>query len=255
MSFPVPDFTRQSVRHEPIRRELRVVRRRPLTSTIARITVGGDALAGFTSVGPEDHVKLLFPAPEGERVMRDYTPVGFSAERNELDLDFVLHGDTGPASRWAIAAQPGDPITVGGPRGSRLPPASARKYVLLADESSLPALSRWVAAAGTDVEVLAFVQSDSPDVLDYPLPGGDRVAVTRIGTDADSALAAVAGTGIDDFTYVWAAGEASALVPLRRHLRRQLALGKDRAKVDGYWRKGVAGLDHHAPLDPEDPED
>ncbi|HEY8590820.1 MAG TPA: SIP domain-containing protein, partial [Naasia sp.] len=93
------------------------------------------------------------------------------------------------------------------------------------------------------------------DVLDYPLQRGDRIAVTRIPTDADSALAAVAGTGIDDLTYVWAAGEATALLPVRRYLRSHLGLGKDQAKVDGYWRRGVAGLDHHAPLDPDNPDD
>jgi NADPH-dependent ferric siderophore reductase len=54
---------------------------------------------------------------------------------------------------------------------------------------------------------------------------------------------------------VWAAGEATGLIPVRRALRRQRELGKDRAKVDGYWRRGVAGLDHNAPLDPENPDD
>ena len=36
---------------------------------------------------------------------------------------------------------------------------------------------------------------------------------------------------------------------------RHLGLGKEQAKVDGYWKRGVAGLDHHAPLDPENPDD
>ena len=248
-------YVRESVRHEPAAREVRVVRSRRLTSTITRVTVGGDSLAGFTSLGPEDHVKLLFPAPPGERIARDYTPGPFSAEALELDLDFVVHGDEGPAGRFAATARPGDPLVVAGPRGSRLPPRGVTKYVLLADESSLPALSRWIAAVRFSAEVLAYVQSDHEDVLDYPLPTGDRVAVTRIGTTAEDALVALGGPGIDDSTFVWAAGEAGALVPVRRYLRRERGLGKDRAKVDGYWRRGVAGLDHHAPLDPDDPDD
>ncbi|MCU1571326.1 MAG: siderophore-interacting protein [Naasia sp.] len=247
------DFARERIRHELLARELRVLRRERLTSTIARITLAGDALAGFAAPGPEDHVKLIFPAPPGERIARDFTPA--RVREGELDLDFVLHGDAGPASRFAATAQPGDPLVVAGPRGSRLAPAGVRKAVLLADESSLAALARWIEALRWRAEILAFVQSDSPDVLDYPLPTGDRVAITRIGTGPEHALAAVASPGIDSHTYVWAAGEASALVPARRHLRREAGLDKHRAKVDGYWRIGVAGLDHHAPLDPDDPED
>ncbi|HEY8589526.1 MAG TPA: siderophore-interacting protein, partial [Naasia sp.] len=157
MSDPSPVFAREVVRHEPVRRDLRVVRSEELTSTMVRITVGGESLARFSSVGPEDHVKLFFPAPVGERIARDYTPLAFSPDRLELDIDVVLHGDSGPATRWAGAARPGDPIVVGGPRGSRRAPAGARKYVLLADESALPAMSRWIRAAGVNAEVLAFV--------------------------------------------------------------------------------------------------
>ncbi|WP_210508799.1 siderophore-interacting protein [Naasia sp. SYSU D00057] len=247
-------FSRETVRHELAARELRVVRRERLTSSLTRITVGGDQLAGFSALGPEDHVKLFFPSPNGERISRDYTPAAFDADALELSLDFVLHGDDGPASRFASGALAGDPLVVAGPRGSRMPPSGAKSYVLLADEAALPALGRWVAAVGVEAQVTAFVQSDHADVLDYPLAYGNRVTVTAIPTGADAALAALEGPSIDAATYVWAAGEAAALIPVRRALRAG-GLAKDRAKVDGYWRKGVAGLDHHAPLDPENPED
>ncbi len=62
-----------------------------------RITVKSDELRGFTSLGFDDHVKLIFPnadgqlnlAPPGtegasERVMRDFTPRRFDAEAGEL---------------------------------------------------------------------------------------------------------------------------------------------------------------------------
>jgi NADPH-dependent ferric siderophore reductase len=231
------------------------VRRESLTSSLTRITVGGEQLAGFSALGPEDHVKLFFPSPSGERVSRDYTPAVFAEDALELSIDFVVHGDTGPATRFARGAREGDRLVVAGPRGSRLAPRGASKYVLVADEAALPALGRWIDAVRDVAEVFAFVQSDSADVLDYPLPGGDRVAVTAIGTGADAALSALEGPALDDGTYVWAAGEAGGLIPLRRALRRDRGFGKDRAKVDGYWRRGVAGLDHHAPLDPEDPDD
>src|SRR5699024_1423653 len=58
------------------------------------------------------------------------------------------------------------------------------------------------------------------------------------------------GTG-----FIWAAGESTSLIGVRRYLRRELGLPKQQVDVDGYWRKGVADADHHAPIDPDDPED
>jgi NADPH-dependent ferric siderophore reductase len=77
----------------------------------------------------------------------------------------------------------------------------------------------------------------------------------RIAPGAEAALTALGGLHLDADTYIWAAGEASGLVPVRRRLRRELGLDQNDVKVDGYWKLGVAELDHHAPLDPDDPED
>ena len=38
------------------------------------------------------------------------------------------------------------------------------------------------------------------------------------------------------------------------YLRRELGLPKEQVDAHGYWKKGEANLDHHAPLDPSDPD-
>ena len=48
------------VRHEPRRRELEVKSVQQVSAHMVRVTLGGD-LAGFTSLGFDDHVKLFFP--------------------------------------------------------------------------------------------------------------------------------------------------------------------------------------------------
>ena len=50
------------------------------------------------------------------------------------------------------------------------------------------------------------------------------------------------------------AGEADILVPLRRYLRHELQLPAEQVSASGYWRRGIVNLDHHAPLDPSDPD-
>lgn len=109
------------VSHEIKRRRLQVLQVVDLTPRMRRITLGGPELAGFASLGTDDHVKLLFPQNAEEQAaldnfnpsagkaqgpmpeMRDYTPRRYDLDTLELDIDFVLHGD-GPASTWAAQA-------------------------------------------------------------------------------------------------------------------------------------------------------
>ena len=262
-------FDRPLTRHELASRSLTVSRVERVAPEMIRVTVVGDELAGFASDGPADHIKLFLPDPEtgiihtrrpgaeptGPVYMRDFTPIPRATGSGiELDLDFYTHADPGPAAAWAQQVKPGDAARVAGPRGSRGIPADAGRYLLIADETALPSVTRWLSLipSGIPVSVIAMVGDDGAWVSEY-LGGVD---VTVVNRSSDSALAAVEAFGpIDEETFVWAAGEATELVPLRRHLRRELGLPKEQVVVDGYWRRGAADFDHHAPLDPSDPED
>ena len=270
------------VMHEVKRRHLTVLRTELVAARMQRITLGGADLEGFTSLAPGDHVKAFFPDPSvgeivapvfvegraqkpegpGEAIARDYTPAAFRPDGEngpELDLDFVLHADaahSGPAAAWAAQAAPGDPLAIGGPRGSRVPPTDAERAILIADESALPSVTRWLDLLG-DVPVVGLFSTLDPATSSY-LSGYS--ADTREfhwfdGEDRDTRIAdALAGLEITEGTLVFLAGEAGSLIPLRRYLRRELGLPKEQVDAHGYWKKGEANLDHHAPLDPSDPD-
>ena len=55
------------VRHDPAVRTLSVAGTAQLTPGFVRITLEGDELDGFTSVGPADHVKLSFAGTGADR--------------------------------------------------------------------------------------------------------------------------------------------------------------------------------------------
>ena len=258
-------FERERVMHELRRRRLTVLASESIAPRMQRITLGGADLEGFTAPGPADHVKMLFPGPDGE-VMRDYTPLAFRPEAMggpELVVDFVLHGADGhggPAASWAAAAEPGDEMTVAGPRGSLLPPAEVGRAILVADESALPSVARWLEALDAlgDVPTLGLFSVEDAGTAAY-LSGyeaGHRELRWFSGEDRDARVAeALRAAPIDERTLVFLAGEAGALIPLRRYLRRELGLPKEQVEVHGYWKRGVIALDHHAPLDPGDPDD
>lgn len=246
---------------------------------IVRVTLSGPELAGFVSDGPADHLKVFFPDPangiltlpdvgaEGLRrgaesvvISRDYTPRAYrsSAHGGELDLDIVTHGVEGPASAWAEFAKVGDDLGIAGPRGSRLVPDGIERLVVVADETALPATGRWLELLPEHVPVTALFHVADERVENY----FDAKAAARLDaewiTHADGHLQleeSLRSLGrIDAGTFVFMAGEADILVPLRRYLRHELGLPAEQVSASGYWRRGVVNLDHHAPLDPSDPD-
>ena len=162
------------VTHEIKRRRLDVLRVVDITPRMRRITLGGPELAGFVSLGSDDHIKLMFAQNAAEQAalqsptfsikgdgpqpaMRDYTPRRFDLSLGELDIDFVLHGD-GPASTWAEQAQVGQHLYIGGPRGSMIVPDIFDSYLLIGDETALPAIARRLEELPAGRKVLAVIE-------------------------------------------------------------------------------------------------
>ncbi len=277
---------RARIAHELKLRTLEVHAVTDLTAHLRRVTLTGPDLVDFASVGPTDHVKLFLADPVtglvhlpdgsggtspegGQQVRRDMTPRAFRAEGPsggpELDLDVVVHeqADTtpGPLAVWIENVRPGDTASIIGPRGSKLVPEGFRRAVVAADETALPSVARWLELLdpAMDVLVLAEVQGPGEEAyLDGLRPGADVRWLYRgdVAPGASAVLAEsfVALGPIDTETFVWVGGEATSLVPVRRRLRRELGLAATQVEVQGYWRRGVGDYDHHAPIDPSDPD-
>lgn len=281
---PAPDrFAREGGRNRFTARRAQVLRVQRVAPPLVRVTVSGPEFSDFTSGGPADHVRVFFPdaatgelvaptpvgpgqegvvRPERASISRDFTPLPRAVAGGvEVDLDFFVHPDPGPASAWAESARPGDELVVLGPRGSRRAPQGIDGLLLICDETSLPSVGRWIreVPAGTSADVIAAVSGAGDWVADYlGDPPAATVRIRVVSPDAAGAgiRAALDRVGpIGEGTFVWAAGEASALVPVRRHLRRTLGLPPAQAQISGYWRRGVEAFDHHAPIDPFDPDE
>jgi NADPH-dependent ferric siderophore reductase len=95
----------------------------------------------------------------------------------------VLHvepGASGPASRWAAAANPGDELLVLGPRrgrtdggGIEYAPGAAGTVVLAGDETAAPAIARILEDVGREVRGVAFIEvPEAGDILPIRAPEG-----------------------------------------------------------------------------------
>lgn len=269
------DLTPYRVRHPLKIRELQVRRIKAVTPHLLRVTLGGGDLTGFTSASFNDHIKLLFPLPGQEKPVlpvmgpdgpaflddaprppsRDYTPRRYDPAANELDVEFVLHGD-GPAATWAAQAKVGDYLGVGGPRGSLIIPDGYDWHLLIGDETALPAIARRVEElpAGKPVFVIAEVADAGDQVAFSSTAQLETLWIHRNGIEAGT------GDGLEQavrsFTlpagdgFIWAAGEYCAIRAIRRHLVQERRVDKTRVHAASYWKRG--STDGKATLGDED---
>lgn len=224
------------------RRRLTVKAVTDLTPSLRRITLTGADLADFETPSADDHVKLFFtPDDGGEAIGRDYTPRNFRREALELDVDFVLH-DAGPATTWAANARVGDPLLVGGPRGSTLVTYEFDEYLLVADDAGLPAVARRLEElpAGAKVTALLEVQDQASKL---PLTTRADLAVRWLhrgeaapGTTTLLPDAVREWQPEDGSVFVWVGAERAAAFTIKDDL---LARGLDAAtmRVTAYWTK------------------
>ena len=209
-----------------------------------RIGFTSPDLHDFASGAPDDHIKLFFASPDGGEVMRDFTPRAFDIVQGDLWIDFALH-DAGPATGWAASAALGDTLEIGGPRGSTVVPNDFDWYLLVGDETAVPAMARRVEELdpGTPVATYAIVGA-ADEVMTFQSPANlTQTWLVRNGQGDD---AAQLRTALEGFVsppgdgFVWIAAEGMVARTLRQYMIDERGHPRDWTKAAGYWARGKA---------------
>src|SRR4051812_39102020 len=187
---------------------VRAVRVQRLSPAFVRVTFGGPDLGEFRSGGCDQRIKVVLPRPdtgladcprggdwygewralppERRNPIRTYTVRAARPERQEVDVDFVLHdGATGPAARWAGSCAAGSEAVLIGPNArfpgdcggvEWRPPAGAAELLLAADETAVPAACAIVEQLPGDARGQVFLEVPAvADVLAVRAPAGVQV--------------------------------------------------------------------------------
>ncbi|WP_083001557.1 siderophore-interacting protein [Halomonas sp. GT] len=155
--------------------DITLAQRTQVSASLVKFTFSGPSVSHMATYAPDQRIKLFFPEgggtlnplleigkreeddwygayralPDAQRpAARTYTLRALRSEQAEVDVEFVLHGDNGPASRWAMRARPGDRLVMAAPVANAegpkqgyewKPPKDVRRILIIADETALPA--------------------------------------------------------------------------------------------------------------------
>jgi NADPH-dependent ferric siderophore reductase len=232
-----------------------------LTPRLVRVVLGGDGLGEFKSTPFTDqYVNALFvPAEatygvpfeldeiralpvEQRPVGRRYTIRWWDPTARRLAIDFVVHGDTGVAGRWANGAQEGDRLQFVGPTGSYAPSSTADWHLMVGDESALPAIAASLERVRPGVPALVVAVVDDPaHELGLDCPGDLKLSWVHrdaVPHDRDALLNAVGSIEFPGGTPdVFVHGEAAEVRAVRRHLLSDRGIPRAGTSISPYWRR------------------
>lgn len=246
-------------------REMTVERIADVTPHMRRITLSGNDLDRYVTGG--QHLKLFVPPkgigkpewpvpgedglpiwPAGDRrpTVRTYTVRNLDLDTGTVNVDFVLHGDHGVGSRWALDARPGDLIAIRGPVGRPVPEADW--YLLVGDETALPVIARTLESLPASAKGFAFIEVadeserqpiryDCGVELHWLHRNGAEPGTTSLLVDAMRTVEMPpAGTRI----HAMAGVEYTAFKAIRHYWLDELHLNRKDVLPVAYWRRGVA---------------
>ncbi|WP_067703080.1 siderophore-interacting protein [Nocardia jejuensis] len=248
-----------------------------LSPNFVRVTIGGEGLAGYTSMGFDQWFRLFMPGKDGNLrlptsasslgwyaqylmmgketrpvvrnyTVRDYRAAGFGefGSSAEIDIDFVSHGDDSPASTWANNATPGDRIGLLDEGIMYQAPDHCAFSLLVGDESALPAIAGSLRSAPRELKGAAFIEiPHADDAQELNEPEGVQVNwVVREDAHAETGTAVANAVRTADIpsagVYAFIAGEQKLASGVRRHLAQEREIPKADITFTGYWRVGKA---------------
>jgi NADPH-dependent ferric siderophore reductase len=241
---------------------LAVLHREWLSPHTVRITAGGP---GFEALRMNEftdkYAKIIFAdpglgltppydlaalreslPPDRQPVTRTYTLRRADAERQQVAIDFVVHGDKGIAAPWAAHAEPGDLLTLSGAGGAYRPDPGSGWHLFAGDESALPAICSALEALPGDARGIAYLETSDPgEYLDATLPSGMEVSwLHRPEPGSQPRLLAdalLAGPWLSGRADVFAHGERESMKAVRAALKTRLG-DDDQLSLSGYWASG-----------------
>ena len=240
-----------------------------LTPHMTRVTLSAPEFADLVYLASDHFVRLLLPRasqiepelPKGEHWWpelvamqparrpnrRNNTVARIRPESAEMDIDFVVHGDSGPATRWVNSAAAGDAVGVIDQGVVHEVRADAAEYLIVGDETALPAATGLLSVMPQGIPVTALLEV--PDADDRRELASTQARVDYfVRQDAHQKPGVLLLDAVRDWqpthgpVVAWVAGESTMTTAVRRIL---VKAGVPKADISfhGYFKFGRSQYD------------
>jgi len=192
------------------------------------------------AVDPE--MAIVIPA-DLKPIMRTYTHRAIDLQKEEIVIDFVDHGDIGPASAWARRAKKGDELGVAMKLVSKALCPAVDWYLLAGDATAIPVLSCILESLPATAKGYCVIEVASPaEILSEVRHEGFTIEWVFTGEDqgVSSLVEAVQKVNVphghSHFAYV--ACEYSSVKAIRAYFKESLRWSNTDFYAFSYWKKG-----------------
>lgn len=210
-----------------------------LSPHFVRVTFSSEELADIATGGPDQRIKVIFPLPGGRaselpdaedwyaqwrllpddrrNPMRTYTIRMANPMSKQLVVDFVAHGDSGPASRWISQAALGQTLLIVAPDarsgvpagGYEWKPGRATTLLIAGDETAVPAVCAILESLDSDARGSIFLEvPTAADILQVPVPAGVELTWLFRDSQPDIEHGALLAEAVQAWAGTWIAAQA-----------------------------------------------
>lgn len=239
-----------------------------ISPNLRRIVFHNAELSDYPFERNGAHIKIFLPLPgqtkpelpqitdrgprwldkETAPIKRSYTLSGFDRQACTLSIDFVLHGENGPASTFAKHVQIGQTIGITPPRDKNLFEGGVGACLLAGDLSALPAITAILAdlPETTHGDVLLWLpcESDTPKTLQKPPKIKIHTFTPEHPLKALIQQFSQCRPETENARY-WIAGEAAMVDSLRQIVRQQWQVPARYCYAVPFWRLGESEEQYH----------
>ncbi|MED5816359.1 ABC transporter ATP-binding protein/permease [Mycolicibacterium sp. 050232] len=215
-----------------------------LTPNLVRLRMVSPTVFEDAVAEPTSYLRFWVPDPDGSKTefQRGYTMSEMDPETGHFSVDVVLHEPSGPASKWARAAKPGDSIPVMslGSTGFTVPEDLPAGYLLIGDAAATPAINGIIEVLPHDIPIEVYLEEHDENDLLIPIAEHPRLRVHWVKRhDTTSLAGAIEARDWSDW-YCWVTPEAGSLKHLRTRLKDEFGFPKSELHAQAYWTEGRA---------------
>ncbi|MDR2235183.1 MAG: siderophore-interacting protein [Chryseobacterium sp.] len=198
----------------------------------------------------DENDEWVYPAKELAPAIRTYTHRGIDLEKNELIIDFVDHGDGGPASGWVREAEAGSKLGVMMRLGGKELYPEAEWYLLAGDATAIPVLSailNTLPETAKGICILEVHGMEDEQIIDTKADIEFiwlHNAEPHISSKMADTIKGIAIPKTTKFGYV--ATEFSSVKEIRTYLRKEKNWTSKELYAYSYWKAGVAETESQA---------